>query len=643
MSGEVTGFAVPSRPGVTLRTGGSAPGVVARTIAVGTPGTAVAQDTATDALMRSLGIAGDQFGRTAEKLKVENDDEEFKRGQMEATKNQKDWAKAVEEGIVSPTANPWFIKGYHNQDGRAAGLDMYTQMRNAYANSPAKGSDDPAVFQKWKEEWQRDYMAKIGAGKSADWYSGFKITGDSAVSQINAEHAQQAEQAVVAKQEANTGAEVNIILNGTKDPKVAADQLNQLGEKLRLMGMPKASFEKVVAEAIIAKAKLGDPEMLKTMDYVKTGDGTSAATLASNPRVASARVDADNWITEKRRGDTRWAWANDDRQWTLKQREWATEQHKRATEEYEHKKAEWGRTERSRSLLSQIVLGTMADPAGSSVTQKDNIKTLAEINPQLAESALSFQNSFLTRSEKVPDHVEKPVLAQLQRDMIAAAGDPARAAQVLKDIVDQSSAGKLNKDTAFRLMDDAQRIASFDPTTSRKLHSPEVQKVRSTAERFYQDPNTLAISGSKALDALYAEQAINSAVLDHLKKSPGATPQELETVATKALQAVIPSNANVPLGQGGTSKLVQDANKANTNANSAPKPQTAEELLTKITPASQAEFIKRVTDAQARSIPEMLRLIGEFDQGMGVPGIGRLILERNANPPPPPDPKKKGR
>lgn len=640
MATEKITVGAPARPEVNLRTSTAVPGVVARPIPLSTPGIGIADspvNTDTERLLRSLQIGIDNFGTTAKAVNVEDRERQFKEGQLAQETNQKEFSKAVEDGTIPQTANPWFIKGYQNQDGRVAGNAYYTEMRAAYSQSEAKGSDDPKVYEKFVQDFTRGYMEKIGKDKSSDWMAGFKQVSDGAKSALTSEHASQAEQAVIAKNETNTGAEINVILNGTKDPRVAADAINALGEKMRLAGMPRASFEKVAAEMVLAKAKLGDTGMLSALDYVKTGDGKGV--LSSSPRVATAKVDVENFITEKRRGDVRWAWANDDRQWTLQQREVAKKTQEREEQRWVQQQAEWGRTEKTRSLMSQITVNAMADPAAAYANNREKLAELAKLNPTAAESTSNFIDAFTSKRERVTDDVERPVVAQITKDMVDAAGDPQRQMQLLMDANRAFAEKRLNKDTMMKLMDDAQRFAAFDPGQQRKLNAPQVKEVRDAVEKLFAQDPIKGATGAVALDVLYVNQTITGRLIEMLKQDPNTSEAALAAEATKVMRTQMESLGVATKMQGRAEALGGAVPKAATRtapSDGQPPVQapTIDTAIQAITPADQGEFVRQVQSAmETGGMPAMLKAIADFDQRVGVPGLGRTIIERNSKPP----------
>ncbi len=635
------------RSDVNLRTGGVLPSVVSRPIAVGTPGIGTTGPNVTEDLLRNLGIGTARLNDAAERITREERDRQFKEGQLAQEKNQKDFAKAVEDGTIPQTANPWFIKGYQNQDGRVAGLAYYGELRKAYSESPAKGSDDPKVFEEFVQGFTKSYMERLGKNQSDDWWAGYKTVADGAKSSLATEHAQEAEKAVIAKQEANTGAQVNAILNSTRDPVAAAAEINRLGADLKLKGMPSASFEKVAAEAILAKAKMGDGNMLKALDHVTTGDGK--AVLASNPKVTMAKVDVSNFLTEKARGDTRWAWANDDRQWTLKQRERADAMQKREDEPSAREKDNWGKQARVESLLSKVVIDTMRDPANAFANNRERITEIAKLDASKAESATNYIDGFLTKRERVPDHIERPVLAQLESDMMRAAGNPAAMAAVVERSITLFNQGSIGRDTHMKFMDDARSWSAFDPDAQRKLQAPPIQAVRKAAEGLFTKDIAKGAVGPEALDVLYANQAMDRAMRDFLRAKPNATEQELADVATKALQGIIPS-IGPAMGTGKANDLVnkvgtagarlQQAQPQDGNTPPAPPPLPAKEAAKAVPPVDAQALIREIEAANASGgVAAVLKALSDFDNRIGIPGLGREIIELHSSPPPAP-PKK---
>lgn len=635
-----------ARPEVTLRSPSAIPSVVSRPVPIGTPGTSVAPATETDQLLRALDIQAARLGDTAGKIAKEGQEVDLKEGQQARTENQLEWSEAVAQGKVSPTANPWFIKGYHTQDGSVAGLRLQSDMRSAYAQSPAKGSDDPKVFAQWQADFTKQWMEANGKDKSTEWWEGFRPASMAAQAQITAEHAQHAEQAVIAKQEANTGAEINVILNGTRDPAQAGAALMALKGRMKLMGMPEQSFDRVAAEAILAKAKQGDAGMLEALKHVKTGD---SGTLASNPKVAAAVVDTTNAIKEQARADTRWAWAVQDRQFTLQSQQHAKESWAREKDRWTREDQTWDRQNRARSLTTQIILGTMANPGDYRNATKDDLARLATIDPAAMESVAGFQERFTARQEKVPDSVERPIIAQLQQDIIKAAGNPTLQQQIQLQAAKLFNDNRINKDTMFRAIDDARHFWSLDPSAQKKLQDPQVERVRSAARQSFTAEDKFSPYGTAALDALAVEQVIDKAVMDHLRANPNADGFALGQVASKALQAVLPATGmpGVEKTLGNVSTLGKAAATANAKVASEPgnppkPPVTAAQVVPNISQADRTEFLRQANEAQQQGPVAFLEFISAFDQRVGLPGLGKAIIEQVNKPPEPPKPKDEG-
>jgi hypothetical protein len=646
---------LPQRKDVTLPSAGDAiPSVSARPVSVALPGMAGVDTTAAQTLMRSLGVASDTLSGIGKDVLKEQRAEEFKRGQLAQQENQEKFADAQAKGVIPQAANPWFVKGYQNQDGRVQGLDYYTQIRAAYDKSPAKGSDDPAVYQQFVQDFTKQYMGGLGTDKPTDWWDGYNDVAANSQQRLAHEHAQLATEAAVAKQATNTGAELNIILNSAKDPKAAGEAINELAKKMRLEGMTDEAFQKVTGEAIIAKAKLGDPKFLSTLDYVKAGGADSAATLASNPRIAMAKADTEQWLIQKSRSAQEFAWSADNHDYQVNVvRPRAEEAYKHEQETWNRQSALWTRQDKSRSLTTQVQTAIFADPENSKANTKELLTKLNDVDPEAARSASQFQDAYLTRSEHVPANEEAPVIAKLNEDMIQAAGNPERQRQLMLDANDAFTKHKINRDTATNFLLDAQRFATFDPTISRKLQAPELNKVKDAAKGLLVDKknNPMGIlTGTAQVDYLNIERSINTAARKYLEAKPDATPDELAAEGTKALETAARALGKGSGVSGGSLGELDDLGRTATgaytrgqqqgnnaldpsNPNVKPADMSIQPIMDPVaaaqhlSPETRQAFLKAASEAYAKGGTALLDLINEYDAKLHIPGVGRAIIQ----------------
>ncbi|SKA17795.1 hypothetical protein SAMN02745126_04007 [Enhydrobacter aerosaccus] len=629
-------------PGVGL---GPAPGVSARPVPVALPGVVNPDTSASQALLRALDIgAGNLDGFGKEYLK-DSREEEFKLGQMKAQESQEKFADAQAKGIIPQGANPWFIKGYQNQDGRVTGMDdYYNQMQSAYLQSPAKSSDDPAVFQKFMQDFKKQYMATLPADRTADWWDGFRQSSGLADERMAREHANNITQAVIAKQETNTGAEINAILNTTGDPKVAAERINALGEKMRLEGMPDQSFANVAAQAIIAKAKGdGNASYLAALDNVKTGGPGSSATLASNPRVQDARVSTNRWLIDKARGDQEFAWAADNHRYQMEVvRPRAEAAFKHEQESWAHQSATWDRQTKGLSLLTQIQTATISDPASAYATTRPLLEKLAEVDPTAVSSATSFVASYINGTNEVAASAEAPVLADLRNQIISSAGNPLGQLEAMKSINDAVANKKINARSSNDLFAMAQHMASYDPSLVRKINSPEMNDLKSSVKSMLtkKENNPFGLLDAKgANDFMMMTDAINNSAMELLKKKPDATALELRAEAEKTINALMPTL--VPSGN--TNSLDELGRKAQSAASGNPgaKPEELSAVVGRISPADKSQIVREAAQAHAQGPQAFQQFITNLDQQLGRPGITAAIIEDANNPPATAKPKKK--
>jgi hypothetical protein len=635
-----------SIPGMGL---GAAPGVSSRAIPVALPGQPAPDTSAAQSLLRALDVSTgnlDAFGKTFLK---EDREEQFKLGQMKQQESQQQFADAQAKGVIPQSANPWFIKGYQNQDGRVQGLDYYNQMQSAYLNSPAKGNDDPAAYEKFSGDFKKGYMAKLPADRSTDWWDGFHQTSTVADERMSREHAENVTRMVVNKQETNTGAEVNVILNSTHDPKAAAGAINELAEKMRLEGMPPEAFGKVVAAQVMAKAKLGDPNFLQVLDHVKAGDGKSGATLASDGKIAMARADVSQWLTDKARSAQQFAWAADNHRYSVEV------VRPRAEEAYNHQKTEWdrqsvlwNRADQSRSLLGQIQSITIARPDSAYAETRPLLAKLADVDPHQTEAASAFVKSYISSTETVAASAEAPVANGFRDRIIRAAGNPEAQRDLMLDMNAAMDQKKLNRSTFNDLFVYSRDMANFDPTLLRKVNSPELQEVKAAAKGLLmgKDANPFGqLYGKANDDYLQLVTAINDGAIEYLKKNPGASAAEVRQEALKIKDALLPSM--LPNYQGGT--LEQLGKKAQTAAEAppattlkvpekpkagAPAPTDMQKALGKLPQPGKQALVKEAAAAYAKGPQAFQKFLGDMDQQLGRPGITAAIIDESNRPAP---------
>jgi hypothetical protein len=198
----------------------------------------------------------------------------------------------------------------------------------------------------------------------------------------------------------------------------------------------------------------------------------------------------------------------------------------------------------------------------------------------------------------------------------------------------------------MRLMDDAQRMASFDPGAVRKLNSGSVVEVKKSIDAFYTKEGSISTTGTKALDALYAKQSVDRAVLDAIKANPNVTEGQLGEVATNSLRTYLATTgAGSLLGQGDAEKMGKQAGTAaqrteNTQASAPGTPVTPDQALGAISPGDLSAALQHFGAEFQRSPVAGVKALADFDARVGIPGLGRLILERNSQPAPSTPPKR---
>lgn len=775
MSDIQRGVALPERKDVTIpgAGGGSPPGVYARPVPVALPGAPNPDTSAAQSLLRALDLAENNTQALGSTLLKEDRQEQFKLGQMKQAESQEKFADAQAKGIIPQAANPWFVKGYQNQDGRVQAQDYEAQARAAYLNSPARGSDDPTVFQKWMGDFRKQYMAGLPQDRSPDWWDGFGQASTGADERLSREHAELTTQAAVAKQEANTGAELNTILNGTTDPKIAAERINALGARLKLEGMPEQSFAGVVAQSVIAKVKGGgSPALLDALNYVTVGgspakgaqddnfaaanatlnlspqeqalyqrhltnlkgpggvtnadgsrstirnitaeidgrtyvvptvydgkivsddeavtrakaaglqsfpsyateaeaekrynaihsfmekdaaslsSGANAAgvPLASNPKIASALADTRQWVTEKARSDTRWAWAVQDHQITLINQQRANERYEWEKQERERSAAHWSREDKARSLMSTIQNSAITNPSSAYADAMDDLKALNSIDPQAARSTADWLHTFTDRQTRLSEDDMRPVVSDLNATIMGHAGNGAALQQDLQ----QANALYAGRKIDFAKWQATEaligKMRTVDTSFSEKLKSPQVQAVHQAARSLLSKSNGLTeqLTGSDALTLLNANQAIDNAVGQFILAHPEATSDEVGKVARDTLQALAPTiapeaftgNSGSP---GSLAALARQTDSAASRNGMAPPKVTKEEAYSRLAPEKRAVLLRLLHQELGKGMDAFAAAVAEIDKQTGIEGFGKYLIEQMDQQPPtkPANPSRK--
>jgi len=97
-----------------------------------------------------IALSSDLYG-WAEKKQKEQQEADFLRGQADfITRNQQGYEEAVRTGAIPASASPYYVRGYKQASGSAAGFGLESIIAAKYEEWPdSNNTDDPQAYEKW--------------------------------------------------------------------------------------------------------------------------------------------------------------------------------------------------------------------------------------------------------------------------------------------------------------------------------------------------------------------------------------------------------------------------------------------------------------------------------------------------------------
>jgi len=346
-------------------------------------------------LARQLNIATHTTtGLLVEKAQELNS-EEHKAGVAARIKNQKSFKDAVQAGEIKEAQNPWFVKGYMQQDGRVSALDFDAAMRTAWAGSPVKNSDDPQALSKfmadYRKQWISDHESK---NKTQDWLDGFIPGLNASQANLSAQHVAHRQAEISRAVRENTANEIGTLLSNQQtledgmsptDPIVqesrmaTARHIQNLTKDLVKKGLSGSDANKITAEVVIAKGiELKDDGYARgILDEIKTPGG-SVSKIAD---VAAKLNSAETLISNHKWQERMHSEHDEDRPFAVAQRDFGLKQIEHSKEEWAKGKISYDRGERVRALTNEmsmkVLAGQVIDPRDYQALAKDDASAAA--------------------------------------------------------------------------------------------------------------------------------------------------------------------------------------------------------------------------------------------------------------------------
>jgi hypothetical protein len=370
-------------------------------------------------LAQSVGVAVPQLQKILTEAEKREQEKQIQEGAKARLTNQKSFKQLQQDGQITPGQNPWYWKGFMQQDGRISALNYDEAMRTAYMTSDARNSDDPAALSKFMAEHRQQWLTEH-KDATPDWMDTFIPGIQKSENNLSAQHVAHRNEVLVQKQEANHGIEVSKLLrrmtenelfagNTPEDVeagrKATAAQIEALTADLVRKGMNGKKANQIIAEQVIAQAvETKDTSLLDILKDVKTPGGSIADITEIRQKVDSA----GQHIRTMNRQETQWQWALDDRPDVLESHAWAKETRAKQREAWAKQQTSDDRAERVRGYTSDIV--TSIQERG--IIDPNTLALLRKDDPGAAMTMEQYQKGFLGRaSTVVPD---QRVIASMQ-------------------------------------------------------------------------------------------------------------------------------------------------------------------------------------------------------------------------------------
>lgn len=346
-----------------------------------------------------------------DKLIEADNEKQTKAGQEARIRNQANFRDAVKQGLIPEAANPWFVKGYMQLDGRASGQQMDAEMRQAWANSAVKESDDPKEFQSFVSGFVKDWTEKNGKGMTPDWMDGFKSEMSKSENNLYAQHIAHRQAEISAGMRDKAGQVVSNLLAAQKeremgmapdDPLVQAsrqalsNEISAIGADLKAKGLSGTDFNKTLAETVIARGQeLGtDPFYARSiLSGVKTPGG-SVAQIADVARNLTA---GERSIREQMWSDLSHSWQIEARPYELQSRQFHIESMAHSRDQWEKQKKDQRIEEQAKGYANELTTEIFA----SGRLDQVKLLKLAGIDYQKASAIQQIYHSKLVQSQEI--------------------------------------------------------------------------------------------------------------------------------------------------------------------------------------------------------------------------------------------------
>jgi hypothetical protein len=346
-------------------------------------------------LAESIGAVTPVIQREISEWEKLRQEEAVKEGAVARIKNQKSFKDAQAAGMIRPAENPWFVKGYLQQDGRLSGANYREALMTAWGQSPAKNSDNLGDFQKFQGDFRNKWIQE-NDGKTPDWMDGFAPKMQQADNELSARHVAHRMKVLEDTQEQNTEIEVNKILAAQKDRELqagndpdlieasrpaVANELSVLASDLVRKGMDGSKVNKIITDQANALGvEFRDPSFARSViKDINTGSGKLGDTTYAKQKLEAS----ENHIRSVNRQEKLDAWRDEDRPFEVENRNHAVQARAQQVKTWEKQAKSEIREERIQGLTSdisnQIRVNGVIDPNKLALLNKEDWRAAAQM------------------------------------------------------------------------------------------------------------------------------------------------------------------------------------------------------------------------------------------------------------------------
>lgn len=412
-------------------------------------------------LARQLNIVAPQLQQNLAESHKQYTEAEIKAGTEARLKNQKSFRDAVQSGVIPEAANPWFVKGYQQQDGRLSAMEFDAAMRTAWASSPVKESDNPAEFTKFLADFRKSWMQDHEGG-TQDWMDGFIPGLHQSESNMTAQHIAHRQAEISRAVRENTANEIGVLLNNQEQRERGMSPLDPLVQESRMAtareiqnrtkdlvqkGLSGSDANKITAEVVIAKGI-----ELKDGDYARailSNIQTPGGNVAGIADVAQKLNSAETLISNQKWNDRMHAEHDEDRPFAVASRNFGLLQIQHTKDQWAKEKVSYDRTERVRGMTNEM---TMKVLAGQPIDPKE-YQALAKDDASAAAWVKNFRHTLLTQNAQIISDQ-----GEVSRTMLVIATNPENV--TARDIFSGVQQGKWDMGMAMTMWNERQQMLS---------------------------------------------------------------------------------------------------------------------------------------------------------------------------------------